>query len=135
MPIKNVLDTARRLGIPVVIMDEAGEAAQVVMPFEDFAAMVGATSPAPRKPRVTRDREDDEEVAQALAELTLERFNEQESSMPDEIRIPVSTPEQRVESTRFSDKRLQDELGVGVSPGDLLEDHFYLEPIDDEKIL
>jgi hypothetical protein len=135
MSLKNVLDTARRLGIPVVITDETGEAAQVVMPFEDFAAMVGATSPAPRKPRVTRSREQDEEIAQALAELTLEHFNEQDAPMADEPRIPISVPEQRNDNIRPSEKRLQDELGMSVTPEDLLEDRFYLEPIDDEKTL
>jgi hypothetical protein len=135
MSLKNVLDTARRLGIPVVITDEEGEAAQVVMPFEDFAAMVGATSPAPRKPRITRSQEDDEEIAQALADLTLEHFTEQESSMADESRAPFTVPEQRNDNIRPSEKRPQDDLAMAVTPEDLLEDHFYLEPIDDEKTL
>jgi hypothetical protein len=48
MNLNYILDTARKMGIPVVITNERGEAPQVVVPFEDFAAMVGGPSAAQR---------------------------------------------------------------------------------------
>jgi hypothetical protein len=123
MSLKNVLDTARKLGIPVVITDEEGEAAQVVMPFEDFAALVGATSPSPRpsatssrKPRVTSQAANptEDEVAQALADLTIERLSDQANQAAE---------------------RLEQEMGVRKSDEGFLEDKFYLEPLEDEDSL
>jgi len=119
MSLKNVLETARKLGIPVVITDEEGDAAQVVMPFEDFAALVGATSPSPRsnaKPQATSRHAQamEDEVAQALADLTIERLNEQANVVAEHI-------EQEVEAAKPSEG--------------FLEDKFYLEPLDDEAPL
>lgn len=114
MSLKNVLDTARRLGIPVVVTNEDGEAAQVIMPFEDFAAMVGATSPLSRKPRVTKKDKGEDEIAEALADLTIER-------MSDKVREAAD--------------RLERDMGVRENDQGFLEDRFYLEPIDDEKTI
>ena len=121
MPLQHVLDTARRLGIPVVITDEAGDAAQVVMPFDDFAAMVGASSPAPkRKPRAvppppaspspTREPISDE-IAEALADIQFEGIREEPFTRDDVAKAPPP------------------------SDDGFLEEKFYLEPLDDEESL
>ncbi|HWQ99897.1 MAG TPA: hypothetical protein VN397_03570 [Candidatus Methylomirabilis sp.] len=128
MSLKHVLETAKRLGIPVVITDDSGEAAQVVMPFDDFAAMVGHATPPPRKntlspsialgtghaeePRVTKKRKGEDEIAEALADLTIERMSDQAREATD---------------------RLERDMGVRENSQGFLEDRFYLEPIDDEK--
>lgn len=114
MSLNHILDTARKLGIPVVITNERGESPQVVMPFEDFASMVGVSRPIAGKPRIT-DREEVEEerdeIAQALADLTMERFDEQANEpLPS---LDVDDPEAPEE--RF------------------LEDHFYFEPLEDKE--
>lgn len=112
MSLNHILETARKLGIPVVITNDRGEAPQVVMPFEDFASMVGVAGPMAGKPRVTKDPSVEDEVAQALADLTLERVEQEgEMSLPE-------TPSGALEE----------------GPGeDFLEDHFYFEPIDDKE--
>lgn len=114
MSLKNVLDTARRLGIPVIVTDEDGEAAQVVMPFDDFAAMVGQATPSPRKPRVTKKDKGEDEIAEALADLTIECMSDQAREAAD---------------------RLERDMGVRENGQGFLEDRFYLEPIDDEKTI
>jgi len=111
---KHVLDTAKRLGIPIIIMDEEGEAAQVVMPYEDFAAMVGHATPAPHKPRVVKKAKDEDEIAQALADITFERVTDQVKEAAD---------------------RLERDIGVRQTDQGFLEDRFYLEPLDDEKTI
>jgi hypothetical protein len=124
MALEHVLDTARKLGIPVVITDDRGEAAQVIMPFDDFAAMVGATSPVSGKPRITRSpkpaargpvtipiREEADEIVQALNELDIEAIDES-----------LASPAPSMESTTEGSK----EEGF-------LEDKFYLEPLNDEE--
>lgn len=39
MSLNNILASAQKLGMPVVITDRQGENAQVVMPFDDFLAL------------------------------------------------------------------------------------------------
>lgn len=119
MSLNHILDTARKLGIPVVITNERGDAPQVVMPFEDFASMVGVSRPLSGKPRIS-DRggtEEEDEIAQALADLTMERFDEQASEGFPSV--------------------LPDEEPVEASPAaddGFLEDHFYFEPLEDEEM-
>ena len=99
----------------------------MVMPFDDFAAMVGISSPVAGKPRVTRAvtspaptsipirHEDRDEIAEALAELDINHFQEEEASVPSSPR-GETTPQ-----------ALKDE--------GFLEEKFYLEPLDDEESL
>jgi hypothetical protein len=126
MSLHHVLDTARKLGIPVVITTQTGEAAQVVMPFDDFAAMVNISSPSGAKSRAARSartpapttipirQEDRDDIANAMAELDINHFQEEES--------PAIPPP--IESSKDS---LMDE--------GFLEEKFYLEPLDDEESL
>jgi hypothetical protein len=117
MSLKHVLETARKLGTPVVITNENGDAAQVIMPFEDFAAMVGVMSPVGRgTPRVANaTKTGDEEIAQALADLTVERLNEQAREVMEDI--------EREQEEKKAEQ--------GQKYPDSLEDRFYLEPIED----
>ena len=128
MPLHHILDTARKLGIPVIITDDQGEAAQVIMPFDDFAAMVGATSPVSSKPRISRSpkapasrpsapissQEEDDEIIQALNELDIESIEALEES----INPPIEPVEQSAPTSK--------EEGF-------LEEKFYLEPLNDEE--
>jgi hypothetical protein len=119
MSLNHILDTARKLGIPVVITNERGESPQVVMPFEDFASMVGVSRPGAGKPRIT-DRmeieEERDEIAQALADLTMERFDEQ----ADE---PIPSMDEGQEEE------------PGAAEEGFLEDNFYFEPLEDKESL
>lgn len=115
MSLKHILDTARKLGIPVVITNEQGESPQVVMPFEDFASMVGVSRPISGKPRVTERKakeEEKNEIAQALADLTMERI---EHETRDDTSPTGSGELQDVPDERF------------------LEDNFYFEPLEDKE--
>jgi hypothetical protein len=112
MSLTSILDTARKLGIPVVITNDRGDAPQVVMPFEDFASMVGVTTPKERKPRLTSIPKTKDEVIQALEGLKGERI-------PDDEVFDVSVEEEVVTEPS--------------GDGQLLEDHFYFEPLDDKE--
>jgi hypothetical protein len=122
MALTHVLETARRLGIPVIITDEAGEAAQVIMPFDDFAAMVGTATPAPKqsfrsqtsKPRVTRTVtpvSEDDEIARALADLQQETLEEKSTRTIADLENEMGEPRETKEG--------------------FLEEAFYLEPLED----
>jgi hypothetical protein len=116
MSLNHILDTARKLGIPVVITNERGESPQVVMPFEDFASMVGVTGPMAGKPRVTgrvaEEVDERDEIAQALADLTMERIEEQGD---------------------IEDADLDKELASDQDDDRFLEDNFYFEPVEDKE--
>lgn len=117
MSLPHVLATAKKLGIPVVITNERGEASQVVMPFDDFAAMVGSSSPVPRRtphmsaPIPTHDPFKDE-IEEALSEIQFEGIREK--------------PFMKDSAPAAPDR----DASAGLD--DLTGDKFYLEPIDDE---
>jgi len=77
MSLNHILETAGRLGIPVVITNDRGESPQVVMPFEDFAAMAGVPGASVKKSRAAQAIQPEDEVAEALADLTRERIHKQ----------------------------------------------------------
>lgn len=122
MALQHVLDTARKLGIPIVITDEAGEAAQVVMPFDDFVAMVGSSVPAGqlpvpvKRPRIqpldSRVVPERDEISEALADLRFEEITEQQEVPP------------------LSHPPMDGDMDDGF-----LEEKFYLEPLDDQESL
>ena len=114
MGLNHILDTARKLGIPVVITNDRGESPQVVMPFEDFASMVGVgAGMAGGRPRMTASAPEahQDEIAQALADLTMERIEEQGES-----------PESGLETE-----------GPAGEDDRFLEDNFYFEPVEDKE--
>jgi len=113
MNLSHILDTARKLGIPVVITNERGESPQVVMPFEDFASMVGVSmSTKPKNhPRITPSNDQKDEVSEVLADLALEDI------------------ERRFQAELAAAQ--EQEPGEQQSEG-LLEDQFTFEPIADE---
>jgi hypothetical protein len=113
MNLSHILDTARKLGIPVVITNERGESPQVVMPFEDFASMVGVSMAVKPKnhPRISPDDSQDDEASEVLADLAIGDL----------------------------ERRFQEELAAAhvEEPGErpaegLLEDQFTFEPVVDE---
>ena len=123
MSLHHVLATAKKLGIPVVITDEQGEASQVVMPFEDFVAMVGNAAPVAhpaarvKHPRVVASgpttrvvpQDDHDEIAEALSEIQFEGIREEPFARED-LSAPPRHP-------------------------DFSEEKFYIEPLNDEEPL
>ena len=118
MSLQHILGTARKLGIPVVITNDRGESPQVVMPFEDFASMVGvqmSKTPQPQSRReiVTEQIEDD------FSDLNLDEIEE----------IPMGDLSE-LEREEIGEI---DREGDGKEEGKSLEDEFYFEPIDDKE--
>jgi hypothetical protein len=125
MQLNRILETAARLGIPVVITNDRGESPQVVMPFEDFAAMAGvqgAGSLDSARDRLrgqgtgdrtqTRRHEAEEEIAETLANLTAERL---------------------AEEARETARHYHADKGSEATDRSFLEEKFYLEPLEDEE--
>jgi hypothetical protein len=109
MGLNHILDTARKLGIPVIITNDRGDSPQVVMPFEDFASMVGVSTSMNKRPRMSKSDDEDDEIAQALADLAkeeMERGAHTDGMATDDIEIP-------------KDERF-------------VEENFYFEPLEDE---
>ncbi len=109
MGLNHILDTARKLGIPVIITNDRGESPQVVMPFEDFASMVGVSTSVNKRPRVSKTEDEHDEIAQALADLAKEE-------MERGARATGGAPE---------------ELGLEKEER-FVEENFYFEPLEEE---
>jgi hypothetical protein len=118
MSLDHILDTARKLGIPVIITNDRGQSPQVIMPFEDFASMVGVSTPPGKRTRVSKAEDNDEEdqkIAQALADMTRETMEYEISKEPEEE----------------SERSIQKESNENTEA--FMEEKFYFEPLEDEQ--
>ena len=122
MSLDSILRTARKLGIPVVITNDRGESPQVVMPFEDFASMVGV-SPATvsGKPRITRD---------AFSEDDLDSIDMTDGFEPDEHDFPGEGEADENFIVKGAEPEVRD---PDAATSGSLEDQFYFEPTDDQE--
>jgi len=124
MSLNHILETARKLGIPVILTNDRGDAPQVIMPFEDFASMVGVSAaPVGKRPRLSKaGDEEDEEIAQALADLARE---EMERKIHREPVAPAAGAEAPLTDEEIESLAAQDAL--------MLEEKFSFEPIEEEE--
>lgn len=153
MSLNHILGTARKLGIPVVITNDRGESAQVVMPFEDFASMVNGPQPLPARKSKCRncvcedmDIEDDDtplideledemedwseesDDEEGTYELTPEEIEELDRIIVEDEQIttePANSPKESKESKE--PKEVIEPTNVSI------EDQFYFEPLQDKE--
>lgn len=144
MSLPYILSTARKLGIPVVITNDRGESAQVVMPFEDFASMVnGSQSHGHARCEDCHCGEEDEEtlpLADEIEDWTGEESEEGSYELtPEEIeeldKIIIEdeqiTTEPAVQPKEIKESK---EPKEAVEPTSVsLEDQFYFEPIQEKE--
>ena len=104
MSLSQVLKQAKKYGFPVVITNDEGEDSYVLLPFDQFDALMdGTRASEPSLPRVIEDVIEDE-------------FEAQRSSKIDAVAESLEN------TVSFADNSA--ELST--------EEKFYLEPIDDE---
>lgn len=113
MSLQRIFESARKLGVPVVITDPAGRDPLVVLPLEQFEALSesgqGESSvAASSKPSPVKEKERIESLlADRAAEIAQQRLEEAVGGVQAAAKIPGENPE--------------------IS----LDERFYLEPVDD----
>ena len=102
---QRILETARKMGLPVIVTDIAGREPMVVMPLEQFEAMAGTgAGEIVSEPIKTTPPRYEEPI--------VDDFSPKQGKKEDVTRPITSTPE----------------------PDDLsLEERFYIEPLADEE--
>lgn len=148
MSLSHILGTARKLGIPVVITNDRGESAQVVMPFEDFASMVSGASSHGHACECCSDQEADEDEEEEIEEIPdieeLDGWSSDDSNQneyeltPKEIEAldKIIVDEEKVtnEPIMQSEESSPKKGREVVEPTSVsLEDQFYFEPIQDKE--
>lgn len=128
MSLNHILKTARKLGIPVVITNERGETPQVVMPFDDFASMVGISSPvgSRNRPHLAFDEDEDDGIFE-------DDFEEEDdvgirgniADLDDHFTIEPNVEEELPQEIPLTDSAPTDDKS--------LEDRFYFEPEEDKE--
>ena len=103
MSLSRIFESARRLGVPVIVTDSAGRDPLVVLPLEQFEAMAGET-----------------ERKLEYAPLPASSAEKKTSVSPAGQRVSVKT---QLEALAVAEPTT-DELS--------LEERFYLEPIEDK---
>lgn len=104
MSLQKIFESARKLGVPVIVTDPAGREPLVILPLEQFEAMASEGSS-----RIPVEKE----VNQALAEMTAERLKIRVEEAAVQFEAPA---EIEPENPNFS-----------------LEERFYLEPVEDKE--
>jgi hypothetical protein len=109
MSIQHVLESARKLGLPIILTDLGGRDPLVVLPLEQFEAMAGES---PAKSRTVKQT-----GAVSRGSSDLERLS----------------PAMSATATSLS-ADLDALVDVEVAAGDIpLDERFYLEPVDEDK--
>lgn len=116
MSLQRVFESARKLGVPVIVTDPGGREPMVVMPLEQFEAMAGESTSAPvvksgSAPTTQKSKE----------ELRVEQILADQASHVAQDRMEEVAGEFTVASS-----------GTPENPEISLEERFYLEPVDDE---
>ena len=122
MSLQRVLEIARKNGMPVIITDNSGLDPMVILPLEQFEALIGGEKVAQGgstsnvlRPTIELDPEpstQDAGLDQAIAEMTAERLK----SRVEEAAV------------QLEDLAKQAQENPEIS----LEERFYLEPLEDE---
>ena len=126
---QRILETSRKLGLPVIVTDVAGREPMVVLPLEQFEAMAGAGSEPVAAP-AARDQAEAENRS-----YTTNRSNRtyspaggaqpQAADATYEAALGVLErhAEQSLQNASKKDEKTDEELPM--------EDRFYIEPLDD----
>jgi nicotinamidase-related amidase len=107
MALQRILESARKLGVPVIVTDIAGREPFVVLPLEQFEAMMGVES------KVAKPVVEPVQTRPAAVEPTVEIALNKEQ-------FPQIT---RLEKVEMSSAVESEEIP--------LEERFYLEPMDE----
>ncbi len=109
MSMQRVFESARKMGVPVIVTDSSGREPFVLLPLDQFEAMAGE-SPARRAPCLSADRS-----GAVPAGRQVGRRNEDVGAQFIAPEIPLNVAKNHVEDIS-------------------LEDRFYLEPAGDETM-
>lgn len=86
MSLQRVFESARRLGLPVVVTDPAGRDPFVLLPLDQFEAMAGSSQPATQEPDTILPKK----TVNPAAKLPIEPVIEKTSPMsPEGEEIPL----------------------------------------------
>ncbi len=107
MSIQRVFESARKLGVPVIMTDPAGREPMVVLSLEQFEAMIGEGHPA----------------------------HSQQPAHPQSVPVSPAISGQQVNHVTKIPLDTQESLDSSdTDSSDIpLEERFYLEPVDDEN--
>ncbi|MHB8830843.1 MAG: hypothetical protein ACYC44_01905 [Patescibacteria group bacterium] len=118
---QRVFKTARHLGAPVIITDQAGDDPLIIMPLDAYENLVGTEAIKPvRKPN-RRSAEPDER-AESIFEI------------PFEDEMPIVRPKDLAEARQKEpiEPVEETEAKMGEDQGISLDERFYFEPLEDE---
>lgn len=121
MSLQRVFESARKLGLPVVVTDPAGREPMVVLSLEQFEAMAGSTENVSDEPRSTlppKAPKNNRKAPETLVEPTLTDLPGYENGN--------KSSEQRSEPV-MDEIQVQNQQNPEIS----LDERFYLEPLED----
>jgi hypothetical protein len=116
MSLQRVFESARKLGVPVIMTDPGGREPMVIMTLEQFEALAGEGAPAPEAGSVSKPAPQKSKEELRVERILAEQAVETNKSRMAEVMIDLaSLPSSNAENPEIS-----------------LEERFYLEPVDDE---
>jgi hypothetical protein len=119
MSLQRIFESARKLGVPVILTDPAGREPMVVLTLEQFEAIAGTTEAQsePTQTSVRRGRPSSRRPAEA--------------PKGEDFMFPVEDIGSRPAATEPSIEDFSSQAPSGAEIS--LDERFYLEPLEDEK--
>jgi len=119
---QSVFKTARRLGAPVIVTDQAGEDPLIILPLDIYDELVGQAEVVKPIRKPSRRSAEPDERAESIFEIPFEDESPIVRSK-DLAETRQKEPMEPVEET---------EAKEGENQGISLDERFYFEPLEDE---
>jgi len=116
MSLQRVFESARKLGVPVIMTDPAGREPLVIVSLEQFEAMAGSSDAAPAEIQPAASRK----PARPVQHQPEAVFNQG---------MPANDAPRQPERTEPVFEDIQ--MGAQQNPEISLDERFYLEPLED----
>jgi len=120
MSLQRVFESARKLGVPVIMTDPAGREPMVILTLEQFEAIAGTPSEMPKEPVQANGRRG-RPAGRRPADIP----------KSEDFLYPLDNPASQPAAAEpsFEDFPAQPPAEAEIS----LDERFYLEPLDDGK--
>lgn len=119
---QHVFKTARRLGTPVIVTDQAGDDPLIILPLDAYDELVGQAGVEKPVSKPNRRSVEPDERVESVFEIPIE----EEPPVLRSKNLAETRQKESTEPVEETDGKEEEDQGIS------LDERFYFEPLEDE---